>query len=107
MGRCIEKDDCGNWQLRGVDWKHLREGQVITKDLFEKLYGALWKLMEYEDVDDDPDKLWSEKVRNRQGRGESYLKGGTNGKTGDCGDHQYRGADRNCNAERTRRKQAE
>ena len=68
MGRCIEKDDCGNWQLRGVDWKHLREGQVITKDLFEKLYGALWKLMEYEEVDDDPDKLWSEKVHNADRR---------------------------------------
>lgn len=59
MSRCIEKDDCGNWSLRGFDWKELRKGQVITNELFEALYGALWKLMEYEDIDPDPDKLWN------------------------------------------------
>lgn len=50
MGRLIEKDEQGNWALKGVPWKSLHEGQVITKDVQERLYGALWKLMEYEDI---------------------------------------------------------
>lgn len=57
MYRLIEKDDCGNWSLKGVPWQSLRVGQVITKETAEKLYGALWKLMEYEDTGLSPDNV--------------------------------------------------
>ena len=47
-------------------WCDLYTGQAITKEIYEKLYGALWKLMEYEDTGLDPqqirelDKLYAE-----------------------------------------------
>ena len=50
MKRLTQKDEQGNWSLRGVPWEQLHEGQIITKDLYKRLYGALWKLMEYEDT---------------------------------------------------------
>ena len=50
MKRLTQKDEQGNWSLRGVLWESLHEGRVITKELQERLYGALWKLMEYEDT---------------------------------------------------------
>lgn len=57
MSRLTEKDEQGNWALKGVPWKSLHEGQVITKDVQDRLYGALWKLMEYEDIGLSPDDL--------------------------------------------------
>ena len=45
MERLTQKDEQGNWSLRGVPSEQLHEGQIITKDLYERLYGALWKLM--------------------------------------------------------------
>lgn len=57
MNRLTEKDDQGNWHLKGVRWEQLHEGQVITGELREKLYGALWKLMEYEDTGVDPEEV--------------------------------------------------
>ena len=45
MNRLTEKDDQGNWRLKGIRWEQLHEGQVITGELRKKLYGALWKLM--------------------------------------------------------------
>lgn len=50
MKRLTQKDEQGSWCLKGVSWEQLHEGQVITKPLWERLYGALWKLMEYEDT---------------------------------------------------------
>ena len=50
MKRLTEKDDLGNWCLKGVRWEQLRAGQVITKDVSERLYGALCKLKDYEDT---------------------------------------------------------
>lgn len=47
----IQSDAQGNWCLKGVKWKDLQEGAVITKNTFEKLYSALWKLKNYEDAD--------------------------------------------------------
>ena len=61
--RLTEKDECGNWNLRNVRWEELRAGATITEVLAKRLYGALWKLMEYEDVNDDPKKLWCEKAK--------------------------------------------
>ena len=57
MNGLTEKDGCGNWCLRGVPWKALHAGSVITKAVSEKLYGALWKLMEYEDTDLTPEQV--------------------------------------------------
>lgn len=57
MSRLTEKDDQGNWMLKGVPWKTLHEGQVITKDMWERIYGALWKLMDYEDTGLSPEEV--------------------------------------------------
>ena len=43
--------------MEGVSWEQLHEGQVITKPLRERLYGALWKLMEYEDTGLAPEEI--------------------------------------------------
>lgn len=52
-----QKDEQGNWCLKGLAWKQLRVGQVITPEVSEKLYGALWKLMEYEDTGLSPEEV--------------------------------------------------
>lgn len=57
MKRLTQKDEQGNWSLRGVLWESLHEGQAITKELRERLYGALWKLMEYEDTGLTPNEV--------------------------------------------------
>ena len=57
MKRLTEKDDLGNWCLKGVRWEQLRAGQVITKDVSERLYGALCKLKDYEDTGCSPDGI--------------------------------------------------
>lgn len=57
MARLTQKDDQGNWCLRGVKWAQLHVGQTITQEVSEKLYGALWKLMEYEDTGLTPDQI--------------------------------------------------
>lgn len=55
--RLIEKDDNGNWCLRGVPWSGLRPGATLTEETWERLYGALWKLMNYEDTGLSPDEI--------------------------------------------------
>ncbi len=50
MNRLTEHDDQGNWCLKGVAGSQLNIGQAITKETLEKLYGALWKLKDYEDT---------------------------------------------------------
>lgn len=57
MQRLTEKDELGNWCLKGVRWEQLREGQVITKEVSERLYGALCKLKDYEDTGCIPDGI--------------------------------------------------
>lgn len=57
MQRLTEKDDLGNWCLKGVRWEQLRAGQVITKEVSERLYGALCKLRDYEDTGCIPDGI--------------------------------------------------
>ena len=54
MGRLTEKDDQGNWCLKDVKWEQLHVGQVITREVSERLYGALSKLMAYEDTGASP-----------------------------------------------------
>ena len=65
MKRLTQKDEQGNWCLKGVSWEQLHEGQVITKPLRERLYGALWKLMEYEDTGLTPEEIERLKEQNR------------------------------------------
>lgn len=50
MNRLTQKDEQGNWCLKGVKWEQLRVGSVITEDTAERLYSALWNLVEYEDT---------------------------------------------------------
>lgn len=57
MSRLTEKDSQGNWALSGVTWKSLHTGQIITEEMWEKIYGALWKLMDYEDSGLSPDEV--------------------------------------------------
>ena len=57
MTRLTVKDAQGNWALKGVRWEELRKGQVITEELRERLYGALWKLMKYEDTGLEPNEV--------------------------------------------------
>lgn len=64
MKRLTEKDVRGNWGIKGIRWEQLNEGQVITEELRERLYGALWKLMEYEDTGMAPEEV--EKLHDEQ-----------------------------------------
>lgn len=57
MRRLTEKDDNGNWRLKGLPWKDLYTGTVITKDIWGKVYVALCKLLEYEETGLDPDEI--------------------------------------------------
>lgn len=47
----------GTWNLKGVPWKAIQPGAEITNEVWRKLYGALWKLKDYEDTGLDPDGI--------------------------------------------------
>lgn len=50
--------DCfGNWQLKGVRWCDLYVGMEITRDVHEKIYAALQKLLMYEDTGLSPEEV--------------------------------------------------
>lgn len=53
----IEKNDNGSWKLKGVGWSQIKPGAVITVPVWEKLYGALWKIKDYEETGLMPDKV--------------------------------------------------
>ena len=57
MSSLTQKGEQGNWCLKGLPWGQLYVGQVITQEVSEKLYGALWKLMEYEDTGMTPEQV--------------------------------------------------
>lgn len=57
MNRLTEGDKQGNWMLKGAAWKSLHTGQRITKEVSEKLYGALCKLRDYEESGLNPDEV--------------------------------------------------
>lgn len=65
MNRLTEKDDQGNWELKGIRWQQLYVGQVITKEVQEKLYGALHKLLDYEEVGLAPDEVENMKDKDK------------------------------------------
>ena len=71
--RLTEKKDSGHWSLKGVSWDDLKPGTVLTKKILEKLYGALWKLKDYEDTGLSP---LGDAIDNRQPKDdcqEAYL----------------------------------
>ena len=55
--RLTEKKDSGSWCLRDVPWGQMKPGAVLTKKIWEKFYGALWKLKEYEETGLSPDQV--------------------------------------------------
>lgn len=55
--RLTEKTDSGRWRLRDVPWNQMKPGAVLTEKVWQKLYGALWKLKDYEDTGVDPDEI--------------------------------------------------
>ena len=57
MGRLTVKDKQGYWTLKGVPWKDLCEGKGITKNIQERLTGALCKLKNYEDLGYSPENV--------------------------------------------------
>lgn len=57
MCRLTQKDEQGNWCVIGLEWEQLHVGQVITQNVWEKLYGALWKLVEYEETGLTPEEV--------------------------------------------------
>lgn len=65
MNRLTEKDDQGNWALKGIHWQQLCTGRTITREVQEKLYGALHKLLDYEEVGLNPDEVESLKDKNK------------------------------------------
>ena len=57
MNRLTQKNDRGEWSLKGVSWKQLMTGEKITRITNSLLYGALYKLMRYEDTGLSPDQI--------------------------------------------------
>ena len=51
--------------MKGISWQQLSIGQKITKEVGEKLYGALHKLLDYEEAGLNPDEVKSLKEENR------------------------------------------
>lgn len=57
MNRLTQKNDRGEWGLKGVSWKQLMPGEKITRITNGFLYGALYKLMRYEDTGLTPEQI--------------------------------------------------
>lgn len=57
MSRLTERDRQGHWRLKKLNWDNIRPGERITKEVWEILYGALYKLLKYEDTGLDPDQI--------------------------------------------------
>ena len=57
MNRLTEIDSQGNWSLKGVQWQQLYVGQIITEEVRERIYGALCKLLDYEETGLSPDDV--------------------------------------------------
>ena len=56
-GMLTECDNLGNWGVKGLPWKELYVGQTITREIHDKLYGCLFKLMEYEATGLSPEEV--------------------------------------------------
>lgn len=56
-GRLTESDDSGNWGVKGLPWKELYVGQIISREVYQKLYGCLCKLKAYEETGLSPEEV--------------------------------------------------
>ena len=73
MERLTEEDEQGNWILKDIPWEMLHEGKMITREVWEKLYGAFCKLKDYEDTGLSPEEVGN--LNEFEGsNGEKYLK---------------------------------
>lgn len=68
MERLTQIDDFGNWSLKGVLWKDLYSGKVITENTEERIYAALCKLKDYEESGLDPEQVQQLKERDTEKR---------------------------------------
>lgn len=57
MSKLTQKDEQGNWCIRGLPWRDIYPGAVITRNTYERIYGVSQKLMEYEDTGLTPDEI--------------------------------------------------
>ncbi len=57
MGRLTEKDDSGNWRLKGLTWKELYAGATLTRQAQGRIYGALHRLLDYEETGLSPEEV--------------------------------------------------
>lgn len=64
MNRLTQRDEQGNWCLKGLPWKQLHVGNPITRETYELIYAALWKLKEYEDTGLTPEEILDGKMLN-------------------------------------------
>lgn len=55
--RLTQVDDQGNWSLKGVPWMSLYVGVPISREVNEKIYGALCKLRDYENTGYSPEEI--------------------------------------------------
>ena len=66
MDRLTQKEVSGKWQLNGIPWENLREGETITEDVSQRLYGCLCKLKDYEETGMSPQRIqnWMYELEN-------------------------------------------
>lgn len=57
MERLTQKDEQGNWCIRGLRWRDTYPGAVITRNTYERIYGVSNKLLDYEDIGLTPDEI--------------------------------------------------
>lgn len=62
MGRLTERDGKGNWCLRGMPWWQFSGEEPLTQKTRSLLYGALFKLKDYEDTGLTPDEIMDGKL---------------------------------------------
>lgn len=57
MGRLTEKDSNGNWRLKSLPWEQIRSGATLDRQASGKIYGALCKLLDYEESGLSPEEV--------------------------------------------------
>lgn len=57
MKRLTEVNKDGAWSLKGLLWPDIEIGKIINRNTYEKIYGALCKLRDYENTGITPDQL--------------------------------------------------
>lgn len=57
MRRLTEANEQGYWNVKGLPWKDLYAGQVISEETRQIIYGCLCKLKDYEDIGPSPEQL--------------------------------------------------